>query len=66
VVSSLTNEAIPRRVIDIAAVPQAVSMIVGNGIALAHPVEAMPSASPMAAEQQHVAGDGGKLVEPAS
>jgi diacylglycerol kinase family enzyme len=57
----------PRRVIEIEAVPRAVSMIVGNGIALSVPVEAAPQTSALGpAPPPHPNGSKEVVVEDAN
>jgi hypothetical protein len=56
-----------RHVIEIEVVPRAVSVVVGNGIALTVPVESAPSAPTFAPDPPHTNGTEAKAVEePAS
>jgi len=55
-----------RHVIEIEVLPQAVSMVVGNGIALTVPVESAPNAPTFAADPPHPNGAAAKTsAEPA-
>src|SRR4030095_9889047 len=55
-----------RHVIEIEVVPRAVSMVVGNGIALTVPVESAPSAPTFAPDPPHINGASAKASpEPA-
>jgi len=51
-----TKDATPLHIIEFEIVPKAVSMIVGNGIALTLPVEAAPSAPTFAHDPPHLDG----------
>ena len=62
-----TKDATPLHVVEIEVVPKALSMIVGNGIALTIPVEAAPNAPTFAEDPPHHDGSPpAKASEPAT
>jgi len=62
-----TKDATPVHVVEIEVVPKALSMIVGNGIALTIPVEAAPNAPTFADDPPHLDGStSAKASEPAT